>query len=205
MTLLFCDVETSGLFKKNLPMDSDQQPWVVSLAAELTDAKGRQLACISTGIRANGRRISPGASAIHGVSSALAGRSGVSELAALGVLCGRESLASQARYCIGHGISFDRDVITSVLARNGRDATTWVRPGLTFVDTMTTAAPFCKLPSDHESGSYKWPSLDDACEILLNEPPRTGHHNAWDDVQRCKLLFFWLRSRGALEIEGQAA
>lgn len=204
MTLLFVDCETSGLFKKNLPMESDQQPWCVSIAAELTDDKGRQLASINTGIRANGRRIDPKASAVHGVSSALAGRTGVSELAALGVLCGRESLASQARYAIGHGISFDRDVITSVLARNGRDATTWVRPGLTFVDTMTTAAPFCKLPSDHESGSYKWPSLDEACETLLNEPPRSGHHNAWEDIQRCKLLFFWLRSRGALEM-GEAA
>ncbi len=204
MTLLFVDTETSGLFKKNLPMDSDQQPWVVSLAAELCDDSGRQIASINTGIRANGRKITEGARLVHGVSSQLAGRTGVSELAALGVLCGRESLASQARYAIGHGISFDRDVITSVLARNGRDAITWVRPGLMFVDTMTTAAPFCKLPSDHESGGYKWPSLDDACEILLNEPRRAGHHSAWDDIQRCKALFFWLRDRGALEM-GAAA
>jgi hypothetical protein len=127
--LLFVDTETSGLFKKNLPLDSDQQPWVVSLAAELCDDVGRQIASINTGIRANGRKITEDARAVHGVSSALAGRTGVSELAALGVLCGRESLASQARYVIGHGVSFDRDVITSVLARNKRDATTWVRPG----------------------------------------------------------------------------
>lgn len=205
MTLLFVDCETSGLFKKNLPMDSDQQPWVISLAAELCDDQGRQLASINTGIRANGRKITDGAQKVHGVSSALAGRTGVSELAALGVLCGRESLASQARYVVGHGVSFDRDVITSVLARNGRDATTWVRPGLTFQDTMTAATAFCKLPSDLDDGSYKWASLDEACEILLSEPPRTGPHNAWDDLQRCKLLFFWLRSRGAFETEEVAA
>ncbi|MDB5584842.1 MAG: hypothetical protein JWR80_10018 [Bradyrhizobium sp.] len=202
--LLFIDVETSGLIKRNVPLDSDQQPWVISLAAELTDDSGRQLACINTGIRAGGRKITPGAQQVHGVSSAQASRSGVSELAALGVLCGRESFASQARYVIGHGVSFDRDIITSVLARNGRDATTWVRPGLQFVDTMLASTPFCKIPSDHEAGSYKWPSLDQACELLLNEPPRTGPHNAFDDLQRCKLLFFWLRSRGALEI-GEAA
>jgi DNA polymerase III epsilon subunit-like protein len=204
MTLLFVDTETSGLFKKNLPLDSDQQPWVVSLAADLCDDVGRQIASINTGIRANGRKITEDARAVHGVSSATAGRTGVSELAALGVLCGRESFASQARYVIGHGVSFDRDVITSVLARNGRDATTWVRPGLQFVDTMLASTPFCKLPSGHEAGGYKWPSLDEACELLLNEPPRTGPHNAWDDVQRAKLLFFWLRSHGALEI-GEAA
>lgn len=201
MSLLFVDTETSGLFKRNLPMDSDQQPWIISLAAELTDDVGRQIACINTGIRANGRKISADAQAVHGISSAFAGRTGVSELAALGVLCGRESFASQALYVVGHGISFDRDVITSVLARNGRDATTWVRPGLTFVDTMLASTPFCKIPSEHDSGSYKWPSLDESCELLLSEPPRTGPHNAWDDIQRCKLLFFWLRSHGALEIE----
>lgn len=204
MTLLFVDTETSGLIKKHLPVDSDQQPWVVSLAAELCDDAGRQIACINTGIRAAGRRIEAEASAVHGVSSAAAGRTGVSELAALGILCGKESFASQARYVIGHGISFDRLVITSVLARNGRDATAWSRPGLTFIDTMLATAPFCKLPSDREDGSYKWPSLDEACEILLNEPHRAGPHNAWDDLQRAKRLFFWLRSRGALEIEAAA-
>lgn len=204
MSLLFIDTETSGLFKKNLPMDSDQQPWCISLAAELCDDVGRQIACINTGIRANGRKITDGAQKVHGVSSATAGRTGVSELAALGVLCGRESFASQARYVIGHGVSFDRDIITSVLARNGRDATTWVRPGLTFVDTMLASTPFCKIATDRDDGGFKWPTLDEACELLLNEPPRTGPHNAFDDLQRCKLLFFWLRSRGALDM-GEAA
>lgn len=204
MTHLFVDIESSGLLKKNLPLDSAEQPWVVSLAAELCDDTGRQLACINTGIRANGRKITEGARLVHGVSSQLAGRTGISELAALGVLCGRESLASQARFVIGHGLGFDRDVITSVLARNGRDATIWMRPGLQFVDTMTAATPFCKIASEHESGGYKWASLDEACEILLEEPPRTGRHSAWDDVQRCKALYFWLRDRGVFELEGAA-
>ena len=39
----------------------------------------------------------------------------------------------------------------------------------------------------------------EACEILLREPPRTGPHNAWEDIQRAKLLFFWLRSHDAFE------
>jgi DNA polymerase-3 subunit epsilon len=202
--LLFVDTETSGLIKKGLPLSSPEQPWVVNLAAELTDANGAQLACISTGIRANGRTVTDGAHKVHGVSSAAAARTGVSELAALGVLCGRESLVSQARYVIGHGISFDRDVVTSVLARQGRDATTWVRPGLVFVDTMLAAAPFCGIQSEHESGGYRWPSLDQACETLLSQSPRIGPHSAWDDVQRCKALYFWLRDHSAIELEAAA-
>jgi hypothetical protein len=196
---LFVDTETSGLIKRSLPLESPEQPWIVSLAAQLTDDSGRELASINTRIRANGRTIEDGARAVHGVSSALAGRTGVSELAALGVLCGRESFASQARYVIGHGLSFDRDVVTSVLARHGRDATTWTRPGIEFIDTMTAAASFCKIASDRPDGSYKWPSLSEACELLLNEPPISGPHDAWQDVMSCKLLFFWLRSHGAFE------
>lgn len=199
MSLLFVDTETSGLIKRGVPLDSPEQPWIVSIAAELCDDAGRQLACINTRIRANGRTIADGARNVHGISSAVAGRTGVSELAALGVLCGRESFSSQARYVIGHGLSFDRDVVTSVLAQHGRDATTWTRPGLQFVDTMLAAAPYCGIPSGRDDGTYKWPSLDEACEILLREPPRTGPHNAWEDIQRAKLLFFWLRSHDAFE------
>lgn len=199
MTLLFLDTESSGLMKRNLPMDSAEQPWIVSLAAELCTDSGAQIACINTGIRANGRKITDGAQRVHGISSAMAGRIGVSELAALGVLCGRESLASQARYVVGHGVSFDRDIITSVLARHGRDAQSWIRPGLCFIDTMLTATPFCKLPSDRDDGAYKWPTLDEACAALLDEAPRTGAHDAMDDLQRCKRLFFHLRARGAFD------
>lgn len=201
MSILFLDLETSGLIKKGLPLDSPEQPWCVSLAAELSDSEGNPLALLSTGIRANGRKIADDARKVHGISSAISGRTGVSELAALGVLCGRESLASQALYAVGHGISFDRDVVISLLARHGRDATSWTRPGLQFVDTMTAAAPFCRLPSDHESGGFKWPTLDECCAILLGEPERTGHHNALDDLQRTKRVFFWLRAHNAFEME----
>lgn len=200
MTYLFCDVETSGLIKKHLPLDSAEQPWIVSLAAELTDHTGDHIACINTTIRANGRTITADAARVHGISSALAGRTGVSELAALGVLCGRESLASQARYVIGHGVSFDRDVITSVLLRQKRDPASWTRPGLEFLDTMLAATPFCRLPSDHADGGFKWPTLDEACQILLDEEPRSGARDAWDDLRRTKRVFFWLRSRNAIDL-----
>lgn len=190
--------------KRNLPLESVEQPWIVSMAAELCDADGNHIAGLDTGIRApEGRKISSGATAVHGVSSARAARTGVSELAALGVLCGRESFVSQARYVIGHGISFDREIITSTMARLGREPSAWIRPGLTFLDTMVTATPFCRLPHDppREDGSYKWPTLDDSCQILLGEPPRQGAHKPWDDIQRCKRLYFWLRDHRAFDLE----
>lgn len=201
---LFIDTETSGLLKKSLPLEDPSQPWVVSLAAQLCDAVGNELAAIRTGIRANGRAIASDASAIHGVSSRRASYSGVAEKSALRLLCGRESLVSQARYVVGHGMQFDKDVITGLILRNGWDASVWTRPGVEFQCTMLAAAPFCKLRGEHESGSYRWPSLDDACQALLGKEPRSGHHDAWQDLLRCKELFFWLRDRGAFELEAAA-
>lgn len=204
MALLFLDSETSGLIKRDLPLESPEQPWLVSIAAQLCDNEGRELAGFRTRIRANGRTIPEAAKAVHGISSRDAGKGGVAEKSALRLLCGHESFVSQARYVVGHGVSFDKDVITGSILRNGWDAGVWTRPGVTFVDTMIAAAPFCKLPSEHESAGYKWPSLDQACEILLNEPPRVGPHDAWTDLARCKLLFFWLRQHGGFEMESAA-
>lgn len=202
--LLFVDCETSGLLKKNLPLEDPNQPWVVSLAAQLCDGTGNELAAIRTGIRANGRAIASDASAVHGISSRKAAYTGVAEKSALRLLCGKESFVSQARYVVGHGMQFDKAVITSLILRNGWDASVWTRPGVEFCCTMLAAAPFCKLASEHESGSYRWPSLDDACRILLGEEPRAGAHDAWDDLRRCRSLFFWLRGRGAFDLEAAA-
>lgn len=202
--LLFVDVETSGLIKRGLPLESPEQPWIVSIAAQLVDAAGNELASLNTRIRAAGRSIAEDAKAVHGISAREAGRGGVAEKSALRLLCGSQSLASQARFVIGHGLQFDKDVITGSLMRNGWDASVWLRPGLTFIDTMLAAAPFCKLPSDHENGGYRWPSLDDACRILLGQEPRAGHHTAMDDLRRTRDLFFWLRERGAFEMDKAA-
>jgi hypothetical protein len=196
---LFVKALTSGHIKKALPLDATDQPWVVHISAQLADADGTEIASINTGIRASGRTVGSDAAAYHGVSTRRASVSGTSEKAALSVLCGKESLASQARYIIGHGLC--RDTIKSVILRNKWDSSVWERHGVCFVDTMTAATPFCKLKGEHDSGSYRWPSLDEACEALLGEPPRAGHHDAWDDLRRAKALFFWLRERGAFDLE----
>lgn len=199
--LLMVDVETSGLIKKNLPLESPEQPWLVWIAAQLCDNEGRELAAIRTRIRANGRSIPDDARAVHGISTRDAGKGGIAEKSALRVLCGHESLVSQARIVAGHGIGFDKSVITGSIIRNGWDTSVWTRPGLQFIDTMQAATPFCKLTSAHDSGGYRWPSLDEACEILLNEPPRVGAHDAWQDLHRAKRLYFHLRSLGTFEAE----
>lgn len=197
--LLFVDLETSDLLKRDLPLDDPSQPWAVTIAAELTDLNGKTRDFFYTRIRADGRRVRDGAAAVHGISSAQAGRDGVNEIAALAMLCG---FAAQANYVVGHAIDFDRKVVESLLLRLRKDPKVWVRPGLEFICTMKTATSVCKIEPKvaRDDGSYKWPSLDEACEIILNEPRREGAHDAWDDVQRAKRLFLALRSHNLIEV-----
>lgn len=194
--ILIVDAETSDLPKRDLPADDPAQPWIVSVAAMLCSPEGEPQDFFHTRIRSDGRKIKDAAAAVHGISSRAAGRNGVSETAALGMLIG---FAAQATAIVGHGIDFDRGMVECALVRLGKDTRIWVRAGLEFICTMKAAAPLCRIPSTHDSGGFRWPSLDAACEIILQEKRREGHHTAWDDCNRTKRLFLALRERKVLE------
>lgn len=192
--ILFVDTESSDLVKWDLPPEDPAQPWPVSIAAELV-VGGIASDFFHAHVKAEGRVVREDAAAVHGVSTRKAAKSGISEVVALGMLCG---FASQARQVVGHGIDFDRKLIEGSLLRRGKESRLWTRPGLEFICTMKAATPFCRL--ERQDGSPKWPSLDEACEILLGEPRREGAHGAWDDMKRAQRLFFWLQERGAFEV-----
>ena len=196
--IVFVDTESSDLLKRHLPLSDESQPWIVSIAADLTDIDGNTLDHFSTRIRADGRKIRDGAESIHGISSRSAGRNGVSEIVALGMLLG---FVAQAKYCVGYGLDFDRQLVESMLIRRRRDTRLWIRPGLEFVNVMLPATPVCKIqPKEpRDDGSHKWPSLSEAQSIILGESPREGNHNAWTDAQITKRLFFELMRRGVIE------
>jgi hypothetical protein len=198
--ILFVHLATSDFFKRGLPLTDPSQPWIVAIAAELADIEGHALDFVSTRVRAApGRKIREGAEARHGITSREAAKTGISEIVALGMLCG---LAAQARFVVGHGIEFDRLTVESVLLRSGKDARLWMRPGLESLDTMTSAAPFCRIKANppRDDGQFKWPSLDDACHALLGEPKREPPLDLWESVQRTKRLFLHLRSLNAYEL-----
>ena len=196
MNTLYIDLESSDLLHRDLPLDHPSQPWAISIAAELVMDDGRSW-FMHLPIRSEGRPIAAGAEAVHGVSTRQAASVGVNEIPVLGTLCG---LAENASCVVGHGIPFDRDVVTSLLMRKGKNTRMWTMAGLEFVDTMTAAAPLCRLPGASDSGEFKWPSLDEACSILLGMEPREGPHSAWEDLQRTRRLHEHLVRERVLEI-----
>lgn len=200
MSYLFVDTESSDLLKRHLPLSDPSQPWIVSMAGDLSDGDGVPQAFFFTQVRAaDGQKVRPGAEQVHGISSRDAAREGVPQIAALAMLC---HLASQARYVVGYGLDFDRQLVESALLRSGKDTRLWTRPGLQFINCMLPATAICKLPpkEPRDDGQFKWPSLAEAQQIILGEPPRTGIHNAWDDMQISKRVFMELRRRGVIEV-----
>lgn len=196
MPALLIDTETSDLLRDDLPLDDPSQPWIVVVAAELVTDDGAALDFISLRIKADGRSIRSGATQVHGISTRQASRSGVSEIAALAILC---DLAAQADSMVGYGVGFDRKVVESALLRRKKDPRMWVRPGIQVVDLIPACAAICKIPSEHPSGGYKWPSLDQAAQAILGLNPRQGIHTAHEDLVRAKLIWMQLRYSGALE------
>lgn len=196
--ILALDCETSDLYKDDLPENHPSQPWVVSIAAELCGYDGVARDWMHTRIRANGRTVKQGASAVHGVSTSQAARSGVPEIVALGMFC---HFVAQASHLVGFGNSFDVKVIKSVLLRANKSRELIERPGLEIVDTMPLCTPICKIapPIARDDQNYKWPKLDEACAELLGERAREGAHSAWDDMQRAKRIYFELVKRGIVE------
>lgn len=200
--LLFIDTETSGLVDKTRPLSDPGQPWVVSIGAELTDIAGQTVAHFATQIRADGRKIKPGAEKAHGISNLDASRGGVNETAALGVLVGFLNQIPYGGAVIGYGLPFDRDAILGVLLRRGAEKSVqaWTRSGLRWIDLMEPCAPFCRIPSEKVEDTYRWPSLDEAGDVLCGMPRREGFHSSFDDASRARRVFFELVRRGAIEV-----
>lgn len=206
MSSLVIDCATSGLWRKDLDIGAGSQPWVVRMAAAHFSTAGDLINAIDLTIRPNGRRIKEAAQAEHGISAIGAERVGVSENLMLLTLA---DMAGKVGRIVTFG-DFDPLIVESLLAQfeertNKRGYwNRWRRPGLEFIDIQKPACQqICKLPSNIEGGDFAWPSLDAACEAILQEPPRVGHHQPWDDLRRTNELYRELLRRG--HFEGEAA
>lgn len=199
--LLFVDCETSGLIDRGKPIEDPSQPWVVSIAAELTDIEGISIGHFAVRIKADGRTIKPGAEKVHGISAKAAGRGGVSEQFALGMLAQFVAQIPYGGFVIGYGVDFDRDVILGTMLRGGmkNSADRWSRPGVVFRDMKDACTPFCRVPSGKDDDGYKWPTLDIAGEVLCGISPRTDFHSSYDDATRSRRVYFELVRRKVID------
>lgn len=196
--ILFFDTETTGFFQDRLPIDHQEQPYIVQLAAELTDDDGEPISgfsfIVDPGI-SNGVFIPDRASDVHGITNDRAVQFGVSAEFALSSFI---HLYQRADIVCAHNIKFDRGVMEAAIARHyGK-----VMPlRKTLFCTMEAASPVVNLPPTERMLAAgftkpKPPKLEECIRHFFNEE-LDGAHDAMVDVRACRRVYFHLQTIGA--------
>lgn len=162
-------------------------------------------------IKADGRTVKEGAEKVHGIPVRATALYGVPERRILGLLLDMLSTSpfDEELKVVTFG-KFDLTVLGSVFSRfamsegkppNTYDRRLLHRPYVRYIDLQSPVLQTaCRLPSKFENSSeYAWPTLDEACEIILGQERRTGEHDAWDDMLRLKALYYECVRRGFIK------
>lgn len=193
---LGCDLETSGLFRPDLPMTDPSQPRIVQMGLCLWDGQWNVRGEFEALIRPDGWAIEAGATEVHGITTGDCERFGVALGAALLAL---QEFSEKAVFIIGHNINgFDRPMVAAELHRLGSAALWWAKRGRAFRDTMEIATPYLRL-----AGKFgdKAPSLKETHDHLFPEEAETFtvRHRAGDDLRVTARIFRELQQRGVTQ------
>lgn len=102
---------------------------------------------------------------------------------------------AQADLVVAHNLAFDAPFMKEVIVREGLPVPTSM-PNV--YCTMKATTPLCKIPKQKGNG-YKWPKLEEALRILLNQEI-TDAHDALGDVRSTRALLLWLLDNGHLKL-----
>lgn len=175
------DTETTGIYNYKLPANHPDQPDVVQLCAMLCD-KEKVYSAINLFIHED-TEIGEGAYNVHRIDRKMTERVGISRLRACQLL---DSFARKADILVGHNISFD---VNMMLAANYRSGGQGLSLKKTQFCTMKSSTDICKLPNPKRPGAFKWPSLKEAYEILVDPRGFEGAHDAMADARATYELY----------------
>lgn len=192
MAILYYDTETTGTYDFKLPPEHESQPDMVQLGLLLQD-DCREIAKVSM-LVVPGKDVSPGAEAVHGISSAYAKQFGVHPLVALWTF---HALALRADTLVAYNNQFDDGILRRAYSQ-------FTSMNYTDVDKIThrccmkAATPLCKLPGGR-NGQYKWPKLEEAYKILVDPAGFDGAHDALADVMATAAVWEKIVGMGAAQ------
>jgi DNA polymerase-3 subunit alpha len=190
MYLIF-DTETTGLPKRwDAPYtDVDNWPRVIQIAWQLHDELGNLIEAQDYLIQPDGFDIPYDAERIHGISTALAQKKGIS----LAEMLGKFNIAlSKTKFVVGQNLKFDLNVTGAEFERLqiGNDL-----QELPVLDTCTErTANLCQIPGGRY-GKFKLPTLTELHQFLFNQPFGEAH-NATADVEATTRCFLELLRKG---------
>ena len=209
---LFFDVETSGLPLYREPYNHPSQPFVVQLAAILSDSE-RIYGSMNVLIKPNGRVIEAQAKEIHGITEEIAEKAGVTERSAASMFW---QLGEQSSLYVCHNKDFDVPRVAGMIWRTAKDHTDYADMiiNMPAYCTMKHSMNLLNLPAErkwcktcrieHEPGPKcpqcgqvyepKWPKLAELYMFLFGEE-LVDAHDAWGDVVATRRCYYELRRR----------
>lgn len=184
MHLIF-DTETSGFYNASLPLDHPNQGRIIQLAALLLDEELNEVGQFSTLIYPTTWIISPGAQAVHNIPQERCDKYGIPIDIALATLMGFFDCSS---VIVAHNYAFD----SKMLQNEGFQLMNRQN-----ICTMLQTTNLCHLPS--KRGGFKWPKLEEALPILIQEP-HIKAHDALADARGCAKLYKYLINNNLLKL-----
>lgn len=185
--ILFFDTETTGLPKDySAPAyNIDNWPRLVQFGYILSDYNRNIKEKGSFIINPNGFDIPDGATKIHGITTDIANKKGISIES--GFIKIKELLIN-VDLLIGHNIDFDINIINSESYRLNNSA---ILKDIKTICTKDASANFCALPNN------KWPKLEELHAKLFG-CKFEGAHNALADITATAKCFWGLVDKGVI-------
>ena len=185
MFLVF-DTETTGLpLNYRAPLsDFNNWPRMVQIAWQIHDIKGDLIEVKNYIIKPDGFTIPYNSEKIHGISTELALSKGIPLEEVLSLF---SDALNQAKYIVGHNISFDNNIVGCEFLRSNMSN---VLENKISIDTKEESTEFCQLPGGR-GGKFKWPNLSELYNKLFGESFAEAH-NASADVEATTRCFLEL-------------
>lgn len=191
---LFFDTETTGVPQNyNAPI-SDLQNWprLVQLSWILCDQQGNDIETGNDIVKPNGFIIPEAASNVHQITTIHTIVTGTDLSTVLNKFI---SVSKQAKYLVGHNVSFDINVVGAELLRIKSDYSIANKAS---IDTMLKSINYCAIPSGLSYGDkYKWPKLQELHKKLFGYEFEDAH-DAMADIRATKKCFFEMKRIGLI-------
>ena len=187
---IFFDTETTGVNKS-----SDR---VVQLAWLISTESGKELSRKNFLIKPSGFIIPSAAEKIHGISTDVASRFGVSLRKAL---LDFSHDVNKCNVVVAHNISFDLGMLRPEF---DRENIKWRLDEKLMICTMRASTNWCRLAKLDGRPGYKWPKLDELHYRLFGTY-FSNAHDALNDVVATKDCFFELKRRRVIDTPSQSA
>lgn len=187
MSFVFVDTETSGYISQK--KGSKEQAWVCQIACLLVDCNGNELARYQSLVKADGRAISEGAQAVHGITTARCDKEGNSEEDVAANIMGYLRSTQGIEAIVIHNATFDIEQVNYMCARAGVGNELLNHP---IFCTMKNTVDLCQLPFNGRGfgkQKYKWPKLTELHQELYGHSFE-GAHDALADTEALVRCFF---------------